>query len=176
MNDAPKRIALAHPDGRSRCPWPGQDPAYLAYHDEEWGAPEFDSRALFEKLLLDGFQAGLSWISILRKRDNFRAAFDRFDPQKIAAYDQAKIESLMQDSGIVRNRAKIAGAVGAARLYLDIEAKQGFASYIWDFVDGRPVVHQFRSMEEVPAFTETSEKMARDLKKRGFKFCGPTIV
>jgi DNA-3-methyladenine glycosylase I len=176
MIDAPKRIALAHPDGRTRCPWPGHDPAYLAYHDEEWGVPEFDSRALFEKLLLDGFQAGLSWISILRKRDNFRAAFDRFDPRKIAAYDEAKIESLMQDAGIIRNRAKIVGALSAARLYLDIEAKQGFSNYIWDFVDGRPVVHRYRSMEEVPALTETSEKMARDLKQRGFKFCGPTIV
>ena len=106
-----RRIAVAHPDGRHRCPWPGQDAAYLAYHDDEWGVPEFDSRALFEKLLLDGFQAGLSWISILRKRENFRAAFDGFDPEKIAAFDAAKIESLMADAGIIRNRAKITGAV-----------------------------------------------------------------
>ena len=176
MTDVSKRIALAHPDGLHRCPWPGHDPAYLAYHDEEWGAPEFDSRALFEKLVLDGFQAGLSWIAILRKRENFRAAFDGFDPLKIAAYDAVKVEGLMQDAGIVRNRAKIVAAVNAARLYLDIEANKGFANYIWDFVDGRPVVHRFRAMEEVPALTDASEKMARVLKQRGFKFCGPTIV
>jgi DNA-3-methyladenine glycosylase I len=176
MTDAPKRIVLNHADGRRRCPWPGHDPAYLAYHDEEWGVPERDSRALFEKLLLDGFQAGLSWISILRKRDNFRTAFDGFDPEKIAAYDAAKVERLMQDAGIVRNRAKILGAVGAARLYLDIEATQGFSNYIWDFVDGRPIVNAFRALEEVPASTEISSKLARDLKQRGFKFCGPTII
>jgi DNA-3-methyladenine glycosylase I len=176
MIDAPERIVLEHPDGLHRCPWPGHDPAYLAYHDAEWGVPEFDSRALFEKLLLDGFQAGLSWISILRKRENFRAAFDRFDPGKIAAYDEAKIERLMLDAGIVRNRAKILGAVAAARLYLDIEAAEGFSHYLWDFVDGRPLVNGFRAMEEVPALTEVSTKLARDLKQRGFKFCGPTIV
>ncbi len=167
---------MAHPDGLHRCPWPGQDAAYLAYHDDEWGVPEFDSRALFEKLLLDGFQAGLSWISILRKRENFRAAFDRFDPQDIAAYDAAKVESLMQDAGIIRNRAKIVGAIASARLYLDIEAKQGFSNYLWDFVDGRTTVNHFRAMAEVPAATPLSEKMAKDLKRRGFKFCGPTIV
>jgi DNA-3-methyladenine glycosylase I len=171
-----RRIAVAHPDGRLRCPWPGQDVAYLAYHDEEWGVPEYDSRALFEKLLLDGFQAGLSWISILRKRENFRAAFDGFAPEKIAAYDAAKVESLMADAGIIRNRAKITGAVISARLYLDIEASRGFSNYLWDFVDGRPIVNHFRAMEEVPAATPLSEKLSKDLKKRGFKFCGPTII
>ena len=179
MTDAPskiERIAVAHPDGLHRCPWPGQDAAYLAYHDEEWGVPERDSRALFEKLLLDGFQAGLSWISILRKRENFRAAFDGFDPGKIAAYDAPKVESLMADAGIIRNRAKITGAVVSARLYLEIEAAQGFSNYIWDFVDGRPIVNHFRAMAEVPAATPLSEKLSRDLKKRGFKFCGPTII
>jgi DNA-3-methyladenine glycosylase I len=182
MTDAPKRIenlkriVQIHPDGLHRCPWPGVDRAYLAYHDEEWGVAEYDSRALFEKLVLDGFQAGLSWISILRKRENFRAAFDGFDPRQIAAYDETKIARLMQDAGIVRNRAKIVGAVGAARLYLGIEANQGFSSYLWDFVDGRPVVNAFRAMDDVPALSETSTKMARDLKQRGFKFCGPTIV
>jgi DNA-3-methyladenine glycosylase I len=176
MTDAPKRIVTKHPDGLHRCPWPGHDPDYLAYHDEEWGVAEFDSRALFEKLLLDGFQAGLSWISILRKRENFRAAFDQFDPRKIAAYDDAKIERLMQDAGIVRNRAKIVGAISSARLYLDIEADKGFSNTLWDFVEGRPIVNRFRAMEEVPALTEISTKMARDLKQRGFKFCGPTIV
>ncbi len=180
MTDGPQRIAQKiakeHPDGLRRCPWPGVDAAYVAYHDDEWGVPELDSRALFEKLLLDGFQAGLSWISILRKRDNFRRAFDGFDPQKIAAYDAAKLESLMADAGIIRNRAKINGAVSSARLYLDIEAKQGFSNYLWDFVDGRPVVNRFRVMEEVPAATALSEKLSRDLKQRGFKFCGPTII
>jgi len=171
-----RRIAVAHPDGLHRCPWPGQDAAYLAYHDEEWGVPEFDSRALFEKLLLDGFQAGLSWISILRKRENFRAAFDGFDPEKIAAYDATKVESLMADAGIIRNRAKITGAVVSAGLYLDLEATKGFSSTIWDFVDGRPIVNHFRAMEEVPAATPLSEKLSKDLKKRGFKFCGPTII
>ena len=135
-----------------------------------------NSRALFEKLILDGFQAGLSWISILRKRENFRRVFDGFDPERIAAYDAAKIESLMGDAGIIRNRAKIAGTVTSARLYLDIEAKQGFSSFLWDFVDGRPVVNGFRALEEVPAQTPVSLAMARELKQRGFKFCGPTII
>jgi DNA-3-methyladenine glycosylase I len=176
MIESPRRIAIPYPDGKARCPWPGQDAAYVAYHDDEWGVPEFDSRALFEKLILDGFQAGLSWISILRKRDNFRRAFAEFDPERIARFDQAKIESLMGDAGIIRNRAKISGAVTSARLYLDIEAKQGFSDYLWDFVEGRPVVNAFRALDEVPAWTPASEKLARDLKARGFKFCGPTIV
>src|SRR5208283_2127231 len=128
--------SLAPASGKPRCPWPGNDPLYIAYHDEEWGVPERDSRALFEKLLLDGFQAGLSWISILRKRENFRAAFDGFDPSKIAAYDAAKIASLMADAGVIRNRAKITGTVVSARIYLDLEAQQGFSKYLWDFVDG----------------------------------------
>ena len=173
----PRPIAAhVHADGLCRCPWVGTDPLYVAYHDEEWGVPEWDDRALYEKLILDGFQAGLSWISILRKRDNFRAGFAEFDPVKIAHFDVAKVESLMLDAGIIRNRAKITGAVASARLYLDIEAKQGFANYLWDFVEGRPIVNHFVSMAEVPAQTALSEKLARDLKQRGFKFCGPTIV
>jgi len=176
MNDALKKRAIPHDDGLNRCPWPGFDPAYVAYHDQEWGTPERDSRALYEKLMLDGFQAGLSWIAILRKRENFRAAFDGFDPLKIAAYDDAKIAGLMQDAGIVRNRAKITGAVASARIYLEIEARQGFANYLWDFVDGRPIVNHFGDLSEVPAATPLSEKLSRDLKRRGFKFCGPTIV
>ena len=151
-------------------------PLYLAYHDNEWGVPERDSRALYEKLVLDGFQAGLSWIAILRKRENFRLAFDGFDPREIAAYDDQKIESLMQDAGIVRNRGKITGAIASARAFLDIESAQGFANYLWDFVDGRPIVNRFASMSEIPAATPLSETLARDLKRRGFKFCGPTIV
>ena len=176
MTAVPKKTAIAHPDGLRRCPWPGFDPAYLAYHDEEWGVPEFDSRALFEKLVLDGFQAGLSWIAILRKRDNFRRAFDFFDPQKIVAYDTAKIDGLMADAGIVRNRAKILGAVASASAYLEIEAQQGFADFLWGFVDGRPVVNRFVATSEVPAETPLSQTIARELKQRGFKFCGPTIV
>lgn len=167
---------MRHSDGKHRCPWPGTDAVYVAYHDDEWGVPEFDSRALFEKLVLDGFQAGLSWIAILRKRDNFRRAFAGFDAEKIAAFDAAKIESLMRDPGIVRNRAKIEGAVASARAYLDVEAKTGFSAYLWDFVDGRPVANAFRSLDEVPARTPVSERLAKDLKNRGFKFCGPTIV
>jgi DNA-3-methyladenine glycosylase I len=176
MTENARRIAILHPDGRKRCPWPGQDPAYVAYHDDEWGLPEFDSRALFEKLILDGFQAGLSWISILRKRDNFRRAFAGFDPEKIARFDEARVESLMGDAGIVRNRAKITGAITSARLYLDLEAQRGFSDYLWDFVDGRPVVNRFQALDEVPAQTPVSERLAKDLKARGFKFCGPTII
>ena len=132
-------VSPIHADGLPRCPWPKQDPLYVAYHDEEWGVPEFDDRALFEKLILDGFQAGLSWITILRKRDNFRAAFDDFDPEKIARYRKPKIERLMQDAGIVRNRAKIEGAVASARGYLDIMEKgPGFSALLWDHLDGKP--------------------------------------
>ena len=159
-----------------RCGWPGVDPLYVAYHDTEWGVPEFDDRALFEKLLLDGFQAGLSWITILRKRDNFRAAFDGFEADRIVRYGPDKIESLMADAGIVRNRMKVEGAVLSARAYLDIMEKQGFSAYLWDFLDGKPIQNSFRGLEEVPAETELARRMSKDLKQRGFKFCGPTIV
>ncbi len=160
-----------------RCAWPGEDPLYIAYHDEEWGVPEFDDRALYEKLVLDGFQAGLSWITILRKRENFRRAFDDFDPEKIARYTPAKIERLMQDQGIVRNRAKIEGAVASARAYLDVmEQGPGFSALLWDFVDGKPKVNRFRTKAQVPAETPLSRAMAKELSARGFKFCGPTIV
>jgi DNA-3-methyladenine glycosylase I len=169
--------ALLHPDGHSRCPWATQDPLYVAYHDQEWGVPEFDDRALFEKLLLDGFQAGLSWITILRKRENFRRAFDRFEPEKIARYTPAKIERLMQDQGIVRNRLKIEGAVHSARAYLKVmEEGGGFARLLWDHVDGKPKVNAFRSTRQIPAETALSRKISKELARRGFKFCGPTIV
>jgi DNA-3-methyladenine glycosylase I len=139
--------------------------------------PEFDDRALFEKLLLDGFQAGLSWITILRKRDNFRRAFDGFAPQKIARYTPAKIERLMQDAGIVRNRLKIEGAVRSARAYLDVmEEERGFSGLLWDFLDGRPKVNAFRSTKQIPAETALSRQISKELARRGFKFCGPTIV
>ena len=163
--------------GLKRCPWPGEDALYIAYHDEEWGVPEYDDRALFEKLVLDGFQAGLSWITILRKRENFRRAFDGFAPEKIARYRPAKIERLMQDAGIVRNRAKIEGSVLSARGWLEIMDKgPGFSKYLWDFVDGRPKVNHFKSRGQVPAETKVSQAMSKDLAQRGFKFCGPTIV
>jgi DNA-3-methyladenine glycosylase I len=168
---------LLHPDGLSRCPWPGHDPLYVAYHDEEWGTPEFDDRALYEKLMLDGFQAGLSWITILRKRENFRRAFDGFEPEKIARYNKRKIERLMNDPGIVRNRAKIEGAVASARAYLDVmENGPGFSRLLWDFVGGVPKVNRFRSVSQVPAETEVSRRISKELARRGFKFCGPTIA
>jgi DNA-3-methyladenine glycosylase I len=168
---------LLHADGLTRCPWAGTDPLYVAYHDEEWGVPEHDDRALYEKLVLDGFQAGLSWITILRKRENFRRAFDGFDPQKIARYTPKKIEALMNDAGIVRNRMKIGGAVASARAYLDLMEKgPGLAPLLWDRVGGKPKVNRFRSIKQVPAETPLSRAMSKELSTRGFKFCGPTIV
>ena len=168
---------LLHPDGLKRCPWPKQDPLYVAYHDEEWGVPEYDDRALYEKLILDGFQAGLSWITILRKRDNFRRAFDGFEPEKIARYTPKKVERLMQDAGIVRNRMKIEGTVRSARAYLDIMEKgPGFSRMLWDFMGGKPKVNRFRSTSQVPAETELSRKISKELAGRGFRFVGPTIV
>lgn len=162
--------------GKARCPWPGDDPLYLAYHDEEWGVPEHGDRALFEMLMLDGFQAGLSWLTILRKREAFRAAFDQFDPEKIARYGPAKIERLMQDKGIIRNRAKIESTIASARAWLEIQEREGFANFLWNFFDGKSVQNTYRAMSEVPAQTELSVKIAKDLKSRGFRFCGPTIV
>ncbi|MBL8589385.1 MAG: DNA-3-methyladenine glycosylase I [Methylobacteriaceae bacterium] len=172
----PPRGPVLHADGRARCPWPGVDPLYVAYHDTEWGVPERGSRALFEKLILDGFQAGLSWITILRKREAFRRAFDGFAPERIARYDARKIAALMADAGIVRNRAKIESTVTSARAWLAIEEKQGFSAYLWDFVDGRPVQNAFRTMQDVPAETPVSRALSKDLKAKGFNFVGPTIV
>jgi DNA-3-methyladenine glycosylase I len=164
-------------DNLLRCPWSKQDPLYISYHDQEWGVPEYDDQALYEKLVLDGFQAGLSWITILRKRENFRRAFDGFDPEKIARYRSAKIERLMKDAGIVRNRAKIEGAVLSARAWLEVMEKgPGFSKLLWEFVDGRPKVNRFRSVRQVPAETAVSRAMSKELAQRGFKFCGPTIV
>jgi len=169
--------AHRHPDGLSRCPWPKEDPLYVAYHDDEWGVPEFDDRALYEKLVLDGFQAGLSWITILRKRDNFRHAFAGFDPAKIARFTPKKVEALMQDAGIVRNRAKIEGAVLSARAWIEaMEKGPGFSVLLWNFVDGKPKVNRFRDTSEVPAATDVSRAMSKELVTRGFKFVGPTIV
>ena len=170
------KTAILHPDGKMRCHWPGTDPLYVAYHDEEWGVPEFDDRALFEKLLLDGFQAGLSWITILRKRDNFRAAFDGFAPEKIARYKPKKIEALMQDTGIVRNRMKIESAVKSAHAWLTIQEREGFSHFLWKHLDGRPRQNKARTSKDVPAETELSRKISKELRKEGFNFVGPTIV
>ena len=169
--------ALLHPDGKKRCAWPKDDPLYVAYHDNEWGVPEYDDRALFEKLILDGFQAGLSWITILRKRENFRRAFDGFEPEKMARYTPRKVEKLMQDAGIVRNRAKIEGAILSARAYLDImEKEDGFSNLLLGFLDGKPKINAFKTIKSVPAETPISKAMSKELAGRGFKFCGPTIV
>ena len=162
-----------HADGICRCGWCGTDPLYVHYHDTDWGVPEYDSRALFEKLILDGFQAGLSWITILRKRENFRLAFDGFKPEVIVDYDGRKVGSLMQDAGIVRNRLKIEGTIASAKVYLEME---NFSDYLWGFMGGVPLQNKFRGMGDVPTKTLIAEKMSRDLKQRGFKFCGPTIV
>ena len=161
-----------------RCAWPGQDPLYVAYHDEEWGVPEYDDRALYEKLVLDGFQAGLSWITILRKRENFRKAFDGFEPQKIARYGERQIGRLLKDEGIVRSRAKIEAAIKGARVWLEIMEKDkgGFRDYIWKHVDGRPQVNRYKAMGQIPAKTKMSEALSKDLKQHGFNFCGPVIV
>jgi DNA-3-methyladenine glycosylase I len=165
-----------HSDGRARCPWCGEDELYVAYHDDEWGRPELSSKALFEKLVLDGFQAGLSWIVILRKRESFRKAFEGFDPERVARFDSARVETLLADASIVRNRAKIEGAILSARAFLEIEAKTGFSRYLWDFVDGAPIVNRPKRMRDVPAQTPLSERLSKDLKGRGFRFCGPTVV
>lgn len=159
------------------CTWPGTDPLYLAYHDAEWGVPEYDDRALFEKLMLDGFQAGLSWITILKKRDNFREAFDGFEPEKIIKYKSAKVEKLRQNEGIIRHRGKIEATIGNAKAWTRImENEDGFSNYLWGFVDGKPLQNKFKAMSDVPASTDLSTALSKDLKKRGFKFCGPTIV
>ena len=165
--------AVVHEDGICRCKWCGTDPVYVAYHDTEWGVPEYDSRALFEKLQLDGFQAGLSWITILRKREAFRKAFDDFNPEKMARYRPAKLERLMNDAGIVRNRLKIEASVSNAQAYLAIP---DFSAYLWNFMDGRPLQNKLHSTKQIQASTPLAEKISKDMKKRGFRFVGPTIV
>ena len=157
-----------------RCAWAADaSPLMQAYHDTEWGVPEYDSRALFEKLQLDGFQAGLSWITILRKREAFRNAFDNFDPLKMSRYKPAKLDRLMNDAGIVRNRLKIEASVSNAQAYLAIP---DFSAYLWNFMDGRPLQNKLRGMSDVQASTPLAEKISKDMKKRGFRFVGPTIV
>lgn len=159
-----------------RCPWCGTDPLYMDYHDREWGVPERDARALWEKLVLDGFQAGLAWITILRKRDAFRAAFAGFEPATIAAWGEPEVARLLSDAGIVRHRGKIEATIGNARAFLAIEEREGFADFLWKHVEGRPVQNRFASMAEVPTETAAARAMSKDLKAQGFRFCGPTIV
>ena len=170
------REAIAGADGRFRCIWPGSDPLYLAYHDTEWGVPEYDSRALFEKLILDGFQAGLSWITILRKRDAFRTGFSGFEPETIARFGEADVQRLLADAGIVRHRGKIEGAIRSAQAYLRISEREPFSDFLWKHLDGRVAQNRFLTHEQVPAETTVSKAMSKELKAAGFTFCGPTIV
>ncbi len=164
-------------DGRSRCGWEGTDPLYVAYHDTEWGVPVRDDRRMFEFLVLETFQAGLSWLTILRKRENFRRAFAGFDPEAVAAFDGADVARLLGDAGIVRNRAKIDAAIGNARAYLDLAAEHGsFCDWLWSYVDGTPVVGGWADLASVPATTPLAERIAADLKAHGFRWVGPTVV
>lgn len=158
-----------------RCGWCGTEPIYVDYHDNEWGVPEYDPRALWEKLVLDGFQAGLSWITILRKRDAFRQEFEGFDPERIARWDAKNVENALQNPGIIRHRGKIEGTIRSAKLFLEIESAEGFTPYLWGFVGGKPVQNGWTSMGQVPAATDESTAMSKALKKRGFTFCGPVI-
>lgn len=161
----------------TRCDWCGSDPLYIKYHDEEWGKPVYDDKTLFEFLILEGAQAGLSWITILRRRDNYRKAFADFDVERVAAFDEKDVERLMNDPGIIRNRLKVHGAITNARLFMEIQKEFGsFSDYIWGFMPGRkPLLNQVRTMGDVPARTELSDAISRDMKKRGFKFFGTTI-
>jgi DNA-3-methyladenine glycosylase I len=159
-----------------RCPWCGDDPLYVRYHDEEWGVPQRDGRALWELLMLEAFQSGLSWITILRKREGFRRAFAGFDPETLAGWGEAEVARLVLDPGIVRHRGKIGAVLGAARAYLQIEAREGFAQFVWKHQEGRVRQNRFKTLDDVPAQSATSERLARALRQEGFRFCGPTTV
>lgn len=161
---------------KQRCQWSTSDPLYIAYHDEEWGRPVYDDQQLFELLMLEGMQAGLSWITILKKRDNYRKAFYKFNPKKMAKMTEDDIERLMQNEGIIRHRGKIAALISNAQAYLDLQ-KQGinFSDWLWQFVDHKPILNHFKTLQDIPAQTELSQAMSKQLKKAGFKFCGPTI-
>jgi DNA-3-methyladenine glycosylase I len=172
-----RRIVMSKPEQVQRCSWCGEDEVYLKYHDREWGMPCHSSKKLFESLILDGAQAGLSWITILKRREAYRAAFDNFDAEKIARYGKKDIERLMADSGIIRNRRKIESAIGNAQAYLKLtETEASFSKWLWNFVDGKPVLNHWKDPSEIPASTELSEKISKDLKKHGFSFVGPTII
>jgi len=176
-----RQTKIQHPDSSikqppSRCTWCGSDPLYVKYHDEEWGVPVHDNRHLFEMLILEGAQAGLSWITVLKKRENYRKAFDNFDANKISKYSEKKIEKLLENPGIIRNRLKVNSTISNAKLFLKVQKEFGsFDKYIWQFVDGKPITSKFKSMKDLPAKTEISDRMSKDLKKRGFKFVGSTI-
>jgi len=162
---------------RIRCAWPAKDPLYVEYHDSEWGVPVYDDDKLFEFLILETFQAGLSWITVLRKRENFRKAFDKFDYNKIVNYDENKFEELINNAGIIRNKLKIRATISNAQAFINIQKEFGsFSKYIWGFVNHKPINNKWKSMKEIPATTEISDKLSKDLKKRGFKFVGSTVV
>ncbi len=162
---------------KKRCFWVSSDELYIDYHDKEWGVPVFDDETLFEFLILETFQAGLSWITILKKRENFRKAFDNFDYKKIAIYKEEKFNSLILDTGIIRNKLKVKSAITNAQLFIEIQKEYGsFSKFIWSYVEGKPILNKFKTREEVPATTELSDKISKDLKKRGFKFVGSTII
>lgn len=162
---------------KNRCAWCGNDPLYVEYHDTEWGVPIFDDDKLFEFLILETFQAGLSWITVLRKRENFRRAFDHFDYKKIARYDEKKFDSLLQDEGIIRNKLKIKATITNARAFMEVQKEFGsFSKYIWQFIDGKPIKNKYNKMSELPANTILSDTISADLKKRGFKFVGSTVI
>jgi DNA-3-methyladenine glycosylase I len=172
-----KHPSPAADDGRSRCDWSLGSAAYVAYHDREWGVPLHDDRALFEFIVLEGAQAGLSWSTILNKRENYRKAFDGFDPEKVARYTKARVGKLLKDPGIVRNRLKVESAVSNAKAFLKVQEEFGsFDRYIWDFVDGKPVQNRWKSIKQVPARTPLSDRISKELQKRGFRFVGSTII
>ncbi len=168
---------VAMPGSSTRCGWAGSDPLYVAYHDDEWGTPEHDDMKLFEFVVLESAQAGLSWITILKKRENYRKAFSGFDPDRVARFTPARVERLLHNEGIVRNRQKIEAAIGNARLALAVREDFGsIADYFWGFVDGTPVINRFKTMSDIPAKTPASEAMSKDMKSRGFRFFGPVIA
>ena len=174
MTTSPKASRIKE---QIRCGWAGTDPTYVAYHDTEWGVPVYDDRTLFEFLILEGAQAGLSWLTILRKRDAYREAFAHFDPERVARFNDKKVEALMLNAGIVRNRLKIESAVKNARAFLKLQDERGsFSDYQWSFVDGKPLQNERESREQVPARTPVSDALSKDLKKRGFNFVGSTII
>lgn len=159
-----------------RCPWPGDDALYIQYHDTEWGVPEHDSKILWEKLTLEGFQAGLSWITILKKRESFRKAFDNFQPEIVATYDELKITTLLQNKDIIRHRGKIEATVQNAKIFLDIEKDQGFNNFFWKYTNNQTLQPKVQTQSEIPNSTNLSEQISKDLKKLGYRYCGPTIV
>jgi DNA-3-methyladenine glycosylase I len=163
-------------DGLSRCPWPGNDPLYVRYHDEEWGVPKVRDQEFFEKLILEGFQSGLSWITVLRKREAFRRAFDGFEAEIMAGYGEAKVAALIADAGIIRHRGKIEAAIANARAYLELKKSTTLAAFFWSFVDGEAIQNRLASLAEAPSETPLSRTIAKELKARGFRFCGPTTV